>query len=333
MALLALGLLIALHELGHLVVARLFGMRASRFSFGFGPPILTVKRRDFEWRLGALPLGGYAVIEGMNPHRTDRSPRTHPVWQRAAVLLAGSAVNLLVALGILVWLFASGTHVPVPRTLGTVDPGSPAARAQLRPGDVVVSIDGQPLAEWRELVEAVLDNPGRALVLEIQRGDERLSQSVVPGADAEGAGRLGISQQYVYREHPVDEAMGRAVDYLGRLLREGASLAWRVVLGRPGAELTATARVERRAEDPAPLGWDALWRMGVHLSFALALFYLLPWPGLDGGKLLVLTVESLTGRTVPPRLLTVVNLVGFLLLTALVVWLAFRDVRLSLPSP
>ena len=330
-ALLALGLLITLHELGHLLAARLFGMRATRFSIGFGPPVLTVMRRGFQWRLGAFPLGGWALIEGLNPHAPQGS-KSHPPWQRGAVLLAGSFVNALLALGLLVWLFASGTHVPVPRTLGLVEPGSPAARAQLRPGDVIVSIDGRPLTEWRELVEAVLDSPGRPLSLEIERDGERHVQPVTPRDDGHGGGRLGISQQYVYREHTTGEAFGLAAAYLGRLVREGVALSWRVFAGRPGADLTAPGLLARQAEDPTSLGWDEVWRMVVHLSFALSLFYLLPWPGLDGGKLLVLTVESLTGRTVPARLLTLANLTGFLLLVAFVVWVAFRDVRIEWPS-
>jgi regulator of sigma E protease len=332
-AILALGLVVAWHELGHLVVARLLRIRVTRYSLGFGPPIVSFRSRGTDWRISALPLGGYVVIHGMNPHTDGASGEdrtsyaSRPAWQRLLVLAAGSLFNALLAVAVLVWLFVQGTHVAVPQTIGVVEPGSAAARALLRPGDAVTAIDGQPLGEWRELVEAVLDSPGRPLTLEVRRGEETFSQVVTPRPDAEGGGRLGIRQQYVYREHTFREAVPLALGYLSRLLREGAGLVERLLRGKPGADLASPVLLVKQASDAASVGWDTFLRVLVHLSLALALFNLLPFPGLDGGRMVFVAVQAVTGRKVPARAETLAHGLGFGILVALVLWVALRDVR------
>lgn len=331
-AILALGLLIAFHELGHLVLARVFRIRVKRYSIGFGPPIVSFKARNIEWVLGAIPLGGYVQVHGMNPHeegdlRSDPSSfLARPWWQRELVLVAGSAFNYLLALTVLVALFVSGTHVPVPRTVGTVVPGSEAARAQLRPGDELVAVDGQPIEEWRELVERVQDSAGRTLVLQVRRADGTVEIPVTPRADEDGAGRIGISQQYVYRSHGFGEAVQQSFAYTTRLIREAGHLLWRLVRGKPGVDLASPVIIVKQASDAASLGWDAFLRVLVHISIALALFNLLPFPALDGGRMLFTAIEAIRGRPVNPRLETALHALGFLLLFALILFVAASDV-------
>ena len=156
LALLALGLLLAVHELGHLLAARLLGVSVPRFSLGFGPPLLSFRLFGTECVIAAIPLGASATLHGMNPHvpglePTDpRSYSAQRPWRRVAITLAGSVANYLFALGVLFALYISGTHVVVPLTVGTVTPGSEAARAQLLPGDRIVNVDGLPVKTWSE---------------------------------------------------------------------------------------------------------------------------------------------------------------------------------------
>ena len=159
LALLALGLLLAVHELGHLVAARLLGMRVPRFTFGFGPPLLSFRLAGTEFVVASVPFGASVNIHGTNPHAPGLEPEdatsyaTRSPWKRMAVVLAGPLANYALALGVLFALYTSGTHVVVPLTVGTVQPGSAAARAQLLPGDRIVSADGQALRSWSEFVE------------------------------------------------------------------------------------------------------------------------------------------------------------------------------------
>ena len=325
-ALLALGLLIAVHELGHLVAARLFGIRVRRFSLGFGPPLLSFRAGRIEWALGAIPIGGYTLIHGMNPHGPEGqavgpdSYQARPWWQRELVLFAGAATNALLAVVVLVSLFMSGTHVAVKLTVGTVEPGSEAARAQLRPGDVITAVDGVPVSEWRELADRIADAPGRTLRLEVRRADAAPMEILVtPRADAGGTGRIGISQQYVYRQHTFREALSQSVDYILRVLRDGAETLWRLVSGRPGA--LGAVPLMKEASDVAASGLDAFLRVLVHLSVALGIFYLLPFPSLDGGRMLFVAIEAIRGRPVSPKLETALHALGFVALLGLLLCL------------
>src|SRR5918996_4227461 len=333
LAILGFGALIAAHEFGHLLAARLFGIRVDRFSIGFGPAILSFRRRQIDWVLAAIPIGGYVRVHGMNPHeegdlKSDPSSfASRRWWQREIVLAAGSIANWILAWGLLATLFVSGTHVPVPLAIGTVEPGSEAARAQLRPGDVIAGVDGRPLEEWEELVVAVADNPGRRIRLDVRRGESAVPVDVVPRPDARGLGRIGVTQQYVFREYRLREALPLALRTSVELLEDDARLLWRLIRGKPGVEVASPIGIVKQASDAAAVGFDAFLRVLVHLSLALAVFNLLPFPALDGGRMLFIAIETATGRPVNPRLETALHGSGFVLLVTLIAFAAIGDVR------
>jgi regulator of sigma E protease len=331
--LLALGLLVALHELGHLVAARLLGVRVSRYTLGFGPAVLTLRLGGTEYVLGAVPLGGSVRIEGMNPHEPGVDPANPQgftaltPWRRMLVLLGGPLANWLFALGILVALYTSGTHVVVPLTVGTIVPGSEAARAQLLPGDRIVSADGAALESWSEFVELVAQRPGRELKLGIERGAEPREVTVRPRPDERGAGRIGVSQQYVYRTHGLGQSLLQAVAHTGNLVAEGTRTLGRLMEGRQGLVLANPLGLVKQSSGAAASGLGSFLRVLVSLSVALACFHLLPLPSLDGGRMLFVAFEWVSRRKVPTRVETLVHAVGFLVLLAVVLTVALADVR------
>ncbi|PTL77518.1 RIP metalloprotease [Vitiosangium sp. GDMCC 1.1324] len=331
--LLALGLLVALHELGHLVAARLLGVRVTRYTLGFGPAVFTWRLGGTDYVLGAVPLGGSARIHGMNPHEPGLDPAdptsfsAQRPWKRMLVLMAGPLANGLFALGILVALYTSGTHVVVPLTVGTITPGSEAARAQLLPGDRIVSVDGTPLASWAEFVELVAQRPGRELKLGVEREGEPREVTVRPRPDERGAGRIGVSQQYVYRTHGPGQALLQALAHSGNLVIEGTKMLGRMLQGKQGVVLNNPVGVVKQSSGAAGSGLGAFLRVLVSLSVALAFFHLLPLPSLDGGRMLFVLFESVSGRKVPTRVETLVHAVGFLALLAVVLTVALADLR------
>lgn len=337
LVLLALGALLALHELGHLVAARLLGVRVPRFVFGFGPPLVSFRLWGTQYVLAAVPLGATAHMQGMNPHRADASEaggfRVLGPLRRTLVILAGPLANYLLALGLLFALYTSGTHVVVPLTVGTVQPGSEAARAQLLPGDHIVSVSGQPLRSWSEFVEKVAESPGRPLELGVERQGEQRTVQVRPRPDERGAGRIGVSQQYVYRAHGASEALGHALAHTGSVATEVLSTLVRLARGpeRAGA-VGPGALMRQESSDAAASGVDSLLRALVAASVALALLTMLPVPGLDGGRVVLLMVEAASGRRLPARVETVAQTVGFLGIAAVIVAMAGGEIRRALPE-
>jgi regulator of sigma E protease len=331
--LLTLGLLVALHELGHLVAARLLGVRVDRYTFGFGPAVFSWKFRGTEFVLGAVPLGGSTRIHGMNPHEpgVDAADPTNFSAQRPAkrllVLLAGPLANWLFALGILLALYTSGTHVVVPLTVGTINPGSEAARAQLLPGDRIVSVDGQPLESWSGFVELIAQSPGRELTLGVERQGEPRAVTVRPRPDERGEGRIGVSQQYVYRVHGPGQALLQAVAHTGNLVTEGTRMLGGLLQGRRSVADANPVGLVKQSSGAAGSGLGSFLRVMVSLSVALALFHLLPLPSLDGGRMLFVLIETVSRRKVPARVETVVHAVGFLVLLGVVLTVALADLR------
>lgn len=332
-AIAALGLVITLHELGHLLAARLLGMRVERFTLGFGPTIIAFKRRGIAWVLSAIPLGGQVRIVGMNPHEKHAvalAPdafSSRPWWHRELVLFAGSGFNLLTAIAVLAALFVTGTHVRVPMTVGTVEPGSVAARAALVPGDEIVAVNGTDVRDWSQLITVVHQSVDRPLTLKVRRANTAMEVSVVPRADESGVGRIGISQQYVWRQHGPGEALRLSFGYLGGLAEDAVNTLVRWARGPDGTTAGRPTQAVKQVSDAAAGGLDTFLRVLAQLSVVLAAFYLLPFPALDGGRMLFIAIEALRKRPIEPWLETLFHALGFVAMIAGIVLVAVAEVR------
>ena len=179
-----LGVLVFVHELGHFLVARWNGVRVITFSLGFGPKLLKVQRGDTEYCLSIIPLGGYVKMAGENPDDpqtgADDEFLGKSKWQRFQILIAGPAMNLILAVGLLALVLVQGAEVLAyldrPATVGAVQPGSPAERAGILPGDVVVRVGTAAVDTWERLDMAVAARPERDVDVVVMRGgrEERL---------------------------------------------------------------------------------------------------------------------------------------------------------------
>jgi len=324
---LAIALLIVVHELGHLLVARACGMRVDRFSVGFGPVVWKRRRGETEWALSAIPLGGYVTIAGMAAgdeiRPDDRAAYCNqPAWRRFLVILAGPGTNYLGAVALAAALLLGGAfQAPAPgAVIGPPVPGGAAEQAGLRAGDRVRSANGQPVESWVALVAAVQASPGRPVQLVVERGGAEVTIAVTP-RDEGGTGRIGV--------RPGARAVG--ADSFGQALWQGGALTWQRaadVLG--GLWQMITGRQKGQVAGPLGIGQEmvARAREGAgpfltsvwEISLMLAIFNLLPVPALDGGRLLVLGWELATRRRPNPRVENAVHMVGFLALLALLLW-------------
>jgi regulator of sigma E protease len=196
-SLLALGVLIFIHELGHFLVAKGLGVGVERFSLGFGPRIWSMRRGETEYCISVVPLGGYVKMVGEEAHgeeaihpetgtpaevRADprKSFSLRPLWGRALIVFAGPGMNFVLAAVIFSAIFLV-VGVPVlPTTVGRVLPDSPAAQAGLQPEDQVVTIDGTPIRHWGQLDEAVVRAAGRPLRLTVARDGQQREVTVTP---------------------------------------------------------------------------------------------------------------------------------------------------------
>jgi regulator of sigma E protease len=325
---LAFGLLIVIHEMGHFLAARACGMRVERFSVGFGPVLWSRKRGDTEWALSAIPLGGYVKIAGMAPG-DDIGPGdqgayvNQPAWRRFAVIMAGPAMNYVLAVVMAVGLITTmGLREPdTAPVIGEVLPGGAAERAGLHAGDRVLSAAGEATPDWAAFVKRVRAHPGQDLVLELRHAGapegappERV---VVHPDDAGGVGRVGIAPSLRSVRAGLGSALAMGFQRTNERAVEILAGLGQVVSRKQRAELRGPVGIAEEMARSARAGPGPFLMMVWLISIMLAIFNFLPLPALDGGRLVFLAYEMVTRRPVNQKVEGVVHTVGFLALFGL----------------
>lgn len=348
--------LVVVHELGHFSAAKFFRMRVDEFGVGFPPRLLSVRRGETEYSLNLLFLGGFVRIFGENPDEPVSGPDVHRSFSRgtkgaqAVVLAAGVAANVLFAWalfsgGFMVGMPVSadntrfGTPTDVRLTVAGVMPDSPAARAGLSAGDAIVSAragDEALLEPTPETFSALLARVDGPVSLDVQRGGESLTLSAesVRGLfpdEPERAGigiSMGLSGTVAL---PFPAAVVAGAELTLSSLRDVtlgiASFIGNAFLFRADFSTVAgPVGIAAMAGDASALGLSYLLTFAAFISINLAVINLIPFPALDGGRLLIVGVEALARRAVPPRAISAFNALGFGLLILLMLVVTYHDV-------
>jgi len=370
--LIILSALIIVHELGHFLVAKYYGIRVDEFGLGYPPRAAKL----FSWKktvftLNWLPFGGFVKIFGENPSEEakpspwkDSEEAKPSPWKdskgkglaldsfqtknrgiQAAVLVAGVVGNFLFAWLLISFGFMSGLPSPTglalpienPRTVITVVvPGSPAAQAGLKSGDAIVSMSrGDSYAELSpEALSEFIARSLEPITLSIERGKTSFTKNLAP---QEGliAGRpaLGISMETIGivdlpLHRAIWEGLKTTVSLTLLTARAIFSLISQAVVGRADlAAVTGPVGIVGMVGDMRELGWNYLVTFAALLSINLSIINLMPFPALDGGRLLFVGIETVTRRPIPSRFFNAVNTAGFALLIFLMILITIQDVR------
>ena len=342
---LVMGVIVFVHELGHFLVAKRNNIVVEEFGFGYPPRVLKLFERDGTvYSINAIPFGGFCRMRGEDDPALPGSFAAASKRARAATLIAGPAMNFLLAL-ILFAALALTQGVPDATRPGaivkSISPGSPAEMAELQLGDRIVAVNKQAVASLAELQDLTRASLGTLTTYTVVRVDsstgaaQTIELTMTPRATPPpGEGALGIGIEQAIRRAKVWEAASTGVQTVGQiiymtfaipanLIREGKPLSEAGFMGPVGIAVT-TGEVVREARDsrsPALL----IYFMAL-LSTALGLTNLLPLPALDGGRLLFTGVEAIRGKRIEPAQEGMVHLIGFALLLLLVGLLTVKEI-------
>ena len=340
------SLLIIIHELGHMIVAKRLGVRVERFSLGFGKKIFGIKKGDTEYILSIFPFGGYVKMAGDNPAESKGTPDeffSKSPFKRFLIVAGGPLTNYVFAFILFTSIFIIGMPTYMTR-VGKLLPDYPAAESGLKVGDVIVAIEDRDIKYWDDLVEIVRDDTsGEPLDFKIKRAEKTIDLEIAPKiiktrnifGQETIIGMIGIApqQDIVFVRHNILQAAmlgGKKLFKLTALTYKGLWLL--ITGGLPVKEsVTGPIGIAFLIGEAAKMGFIYLLTIMAHINMALAIFNLLPFPVLDGGHILFLAIEKMRGRPVSPRAQEIASQIALYILIAFAVFISWNDITRFLP--
>lgn len=330
-----IAVLILVHELGHLITAKVSRVRVDEFGLGFPPRLFGIKRGGTIYSLNAVPLGGFVKMAGEEDPGVPGSLASKSIGVRLSVLSAGSLMNLLLPL----LLFSVAFMVPHNVVFGQVlveevAPGSPAARAGIESGDTLLRINENSVRNAGDLHRSIQLNLGREILILVKHSDSTTEEvKVIPRwRPPEGQGAIGVlvktsSPTIVKQYYPFWQAIpmgiGECIETF--ILFKNGIIG--MIIGTVPAVVAGPVAIAQMTGEVAKVGISPLLEFAAFISINLAIINLLPLPALDGGRMVFVFMEWVRrGKRVPPKTEGLIHMVGFVMLMALILAITYQDI-------
>lgn len=332
-AIVIFAVLIFVHEFGHFAVAKLTGVRVNEFALGMGPKLFSKQRGETVYSLRLIPIGGFCAMEGEDEDSKEQGAfGSKKPYIRLLILAAGAFMNILLGFVLVLCLTAGQQTYVAPKVAGTVSGGA-AERAGLAAGDTVVRANGKRVHIIEDLSWAISNNgeENRALHLTVENGGETRDITVIP-RETDGKQSYGINLATEENGffQSVRNSVYKTFFYSGVIVDSFVNLVkGNIPVSEMSGPIGIVSEIGNAVEGAKDTGWEGfldLLYLTILLTINLGVFNLLPLPALDGGRILFVFIEMIRRKPVPVEKEAIVHLIGFALLIALSIFVAFKDV-------
>ena len=347
-ALIVFSAVIAIHEFGHFAVAKLCGIQVNEFSIGMGPVLWKKTRKGTQYSLRALPVGGFVALEGEESPESQQAEAARdaqeqpiaenagiplndaPIWQRALVMAAGAFMNFVLGFVVLIILVAAQDGAITSKTIYSVEEGALCGQTGLQAGDEILAVNGRRCFVANDILYELVRTEAYRADFTVKRDGQKVELPDVQfdtWQDDSGETHMSLGfVVYGIKKTPVSvlkEAWNSTL-YYGRIVF--TSLA-DLLRGRESINnLSGPVGIVTAIGQAASYGWQDLLELLALITINLGIFNLLPFPALDGGKVVFLIVEGVTGRAVPEKLQSVLTIAAFGLLFGLMIFATYNDI-------
>jgi regulator of sigma E protease len=326
MAIVAFGVLIIVHELGHFTLAKLNGVRVEEFSIGMGPSIFSKQGKETKYSLRLFPIGGYVKMMGEEESVEDeRSFSAKSPLRRISIIIAGVIMNYILAIVIFTTIiYKFGYTNPIPKT---VNPASPAQEAGILAGDKILKVNGMTAFSYDNITAGISLSYGEPIEISIDRNGEKKDIVVTPRKNEQGQFLIGLGFEPVKNPGIID-SFKQSFNKTESLVSQTFKGLEMIFTGKANfkTDVGGPVTIIKMSAASAQSGvWNLAYFIGF-LSVNLAVFNLLPFPALDGGWCVILLIELITRRKVPDKIVGVLNYIGFAALIGLMVIVTIKDI-------
>ncbi len=340
LAVLGLGAIIIVHELGHFVMAKINGVKVKSFTIGFGPKIITHKGKETEYALSILPIGGYVEMAGMineenmeeaeKEEEEDIEPerlfRNKTPLQRLSIIIAGPIMNLVLA--ILLFATVYSTFGFADTSLASVMENSPASEAGIMVGDEIKRVNGSKVYTTEDISIEVSNAKDSEISMEIERNGEIFDIEVTPRFDEEQQAYLVGIGFNVVKNPSLSESIKHSIDETFTLVIQNCKAIGKLVTGKGSfkTDIGGPVAIVKISSDAAKAGVWSLVRLVAMMSIGVGIFNFIPMPILDGGRSILILIELITRRKVPVKVENVLNTIGVVFLFGLMIIVTIKDI-------
>lgn len=317
-------LLIFVHELGHFIVAKACGVKVNEFAIGMGSAIFKKQKGETLYAVRLFPIGGFCAMEGEDEDsEDDRAFNNKPAWQRALVLTAGSFMNLLTAVVLMIIIaFVMGQATT---TVNEVLDDSPAYRAGMVSGDRIVEVDGTAVDEWNDVITCIGESSRDTADIVVERDGVQKNLTAALEYDKEsGRNKIGITPEM---KHSVAGSVGSGMKNTWNMTVMMYKVIKQLFTGDVSvSELSGPVGIVYAVNQSAKAGVIYVVYLASLLSLNLAIMNMLPFPALDGGRLLFLLIRKITGKRITDAIEGKIHFIGIILLMVLMVYVTWNDI-------